>query len=154
YHQLGFPDATLKSSWHESSTPHRASIAYVIDEGDRKFVREVITTGLHITRRSLVEKNMSLRAGDPLSPIRQMNAQKRFGDLGIFAHVDTAIENQDGETDHKYVLYNFEESNRYTLAIGFGAQLGRFGTPSTSTLASAGGSTGFSPSVSLDASRL
>jgi outer membrane protein insertion porin family len=74
--------------------------------------------------------------------------------MGIFARVDTAIENPDGDTDHKIVLYNFEEANRYTMAIGFGAQVARFGTPSTTNLTGAGGSTGFSPQVSLNLSRL
>ena len=63
-------------------------------------------------------------------------------------------QNADGASDHKYVIYNFEEANRYTLGIGVGAQVGRFGTPSSNSLASPGGSTGFSPLVSLDVSRL
>src|SRR5262249_32279643 len=47
-----------------------------------------------------------------------------------------------------------EEANRYSLAIGFGAQLARFGTPSANSVANPGGSTGFSPQVSLNVSRL
>ena len=74
--------------------------------------------------------------------------------MGVFARVDTAIENPEGETDHKYILYNFEEANRYTLALGFGAQIARFGSPSSNSLAAAGGSTGFSPQASMNLSRL
>src|SRR5262249_11613390 len=93
-------------------------------------------------------------AGDPLSPPEQTAAQRSFYDMGVFARVETAIENPEGQTTRKYVLYNFEEANRYTLALGFGAQVGRFGTPSSSSVAAAGGSTGFSPQVSLNLSRL
>ena len=74
--------------------------------------------------------------------------------MGVFARVDTAIENPEGETDHKYILYNFEEANRYTLALGFGAQIGRFGSPSSTSLSSPGGTTGFSPQASVNFSRL
>src|SRR6185503_17181565 len=89
-----------------------------------------------------------------LSPPEQAAIQRTFYDMGVFARVDTAIANPDGDTNHKYVLYNFEEANRYTLAFGFGAQIGRFGTPSSSSLGSAGGSTGFSPQLSLNLNRL
>jgi outer membrane protein assembly factor BamA len=74
--------------------------------------------------------------------------------MGVFARVDTAIENPEGDTDHKYILYNFEEANRYTLAFGFGAQIARFGSPSSNSLTAPGGSTGFSPQVSMNLSRL
>ena len=40
-----------------------------------------------------------LKNGDPLSPNRQADIQRRFYDLGIFARVDTATENPDGETE-------------------------------------------------------
>jgi outer membrane protein assembly factor BamA len=154
YFRYGFPDATFRSSWTPSSQPNRVKIVYTVVEGNQKFVRDVVITGLHTTRKSLVAKQMTLQAGGPLSPIAQVEIQKRFYDLGVFARVDTAIENPAGDTNHKYLLYNFEEANRYTLGIGFGAQLGRFGTPSTTSVTSAGGSTGFSPAISLDVSRL
>jgi outer membrane protein assembly factor BamA len=114
----------------------------------------VITSGLRTTRQRVVNKQITLQAGNALSPIEQTQIQKRFYDLGIFARVDTAIENPDGETDHKYLLYNFEEANRYNLSLGIGAQVARFGTPSSSTLAAPGGTTGFSPQFSATISRL
>lgn len=154
YFRLGFPEATFRATWVQSTVPNRINVVYTVNEAQRKYVREVVTTGLKSTRRSIIEKNMTLRAGDPLSPIRQVDIQKRFYDLGIFARVDTAIENAEGNTNHKYVLYNFEEANRYTVNMGLGAQLGRFGTPSRTSVASPGGTTGFSPSASVDVSRI
>jgi outer membrane protein insertion porin family len=129
-------------------------VVYTVTEGERQYVRDVITSGLRTTRQRLVDKKITLSSGDPLSPVEQTEIQKRFYDLGVFARVDTAIENPDGETTHKYILYNFEEANRYTVALGFGAQVARFGTPSSTNLSSPAGATGFSPLVSLDVSRL
>lgn len=153
YYSRGFPAADFKAAW-QLVGPQRVSITYDVSEGERQYVREILTTGLKTTRKHLVDKRITLRAGDPLSPIEQSEIQRRFYDMGVFARVDTAIENPEGETDHKYILYNFEEANRYTLAAGFGAQIARFGTPSSSSLASPGGSTGFSPQASLNLSRL
>ena len=154
YYSQGFPSATFTANWQVNGAPHRVNVVYTIKEGDRQYVREVITSGLRITRQSLVNRNVTMHAGDPLSPIQQTEIQKRFYDLGIFARVDTAIENPDGEVQHRYVLYNFEEANRYRISVGVGAQVARFGTPSTTSLSAPAGSTGFSPEVSLDVSRL
>ncbi|HUQ91687.1 MAG TPA: POTRA domain-containing protein [Bryobacteraceae bacterium] len=154
YYSLGFPAATLQTAWEPSALPNRVNVTYTVNEGDRQYVRDIITSGLRTTRQRVVNKHMTLRPGDPLSPIEQVDIQRRFYDLGVFARVDTAIENPDGITSHKYVLYHFEEAHRYTLGLGVGAQLGRFGTPSTTTLSSPAGSTGFSPAFSVDASRL
>jgi outer membrane protein assembly complex protein YaeT len=154
YYSHGFPSAQFQASWQATDTPNHVNVVYKIEEGERQYVRDVITSGLRITKKSLVDKSITLQAGDPLSPIEETEIQKRFYQLGIFARVDTAVQNQDAETDHKYVLYNFDEANRYTFAIGVGAQLARFGTPSTTDLSAPGGSTAFSPQVSLDVSRL
>jgi outer membrane protein insertion porin family len=154
YYSHGYPNADFKAEWHHSDTPNHVNIRYAITEGDRKFVRDVITTGLKTTRQDLVAKRITLTPGEPLSPLEQSAIQRSFYDMGVFARVDTAIENPDGETDHKYVLYNFEEANRYTLALGFGAQIARFGSPSSNSLSAPGGSTGFSPQASMNLSRL
>jgi len=154
YYSHGFPAASFNANWQPSTAPHHVNVVYRVAEGDRQFVRNVLTSGLRTTRPSLVNKLITLKAADPLSPIEQTSIQKRFYDLGIFARVDTAIENPDGQTDHKNVLYHFEEANRYTISLGVGAQVARFGTPNTADLSAPGGTTGFSPEFSLTASRL
>ncbi|HEY4089183.1 MAG TPA: BamA/TamA family outer membrane protein [Bryobacteraceae bacterium] len=154
YYSHGYPTATFRAQWRESDTPHHVEITYSILEGAPQFVRGILTHGLTTTRPGLVEKAITARPGDPLSPVEQTETQKRLYDLGIFARVDTAIENPDGEAQHKYVLYDFEEANRYTVSAGIGAQVARFGKPSTQSLGSPAGSTGFSPEASFSVSRI
>jgi outer membrane protein insertion porin family len=153
YYEQGFPDATFKVTWTPSGSPQHVNVTYTVTEGVRKYVRRIITSGLTTTRQSLVDNQLTLKPGDPLSPVEQTEIQKRLYDLGVFARVDTAIQNPDGETDYKYVLYNFEEANRYSFGVGLGAQVGRFGTPNSNDLSSPGGAIGFSPLVSLDVTR-
>ena len=154
YYEQGFPDAQFKAAWALSGAPHHVDVTYTLTEGERRYVRRVITSGLTTTRQSLVDKNITLKPGDPLSLVEETEIQKRLYDLGIFARVDSAIQNPDGDSDHQYVLYNFEEANRYLLGVGIGAQVGRFGAPNSTNLPSPGGATGFSPEVSLELSRL
>jgi outer membrane protein assembly complex protein YaeT len=154
YYSRGFPNASFNASWQPAGTPDHVNVVYTVVEGEHQYVREVLTSGLRTTRPNVVSRRITMQPGDPLSPIEQTDIQKRFYDLGIFSRVDTAIENPDGDTEHKYIAYHFDEANRYTFSLGVGAQVARFGTPSTTSLSSPGGSTGFSPEVSLTASRL
>jgi outer membrane protein insertion porin family len=154
YFAHGYPGATVKAASQENAGDRRAKVFYTISEGDQQFVRDVLTTGLRTTRPALVSKGITLKPGDPLSPVEETTIQQRFYDFGIFARVDTAIQNPDGNGTRKYVLYNFDEANRYTLSVGIGAQVARFGQPSSQSLGSPGGSTGFSPQVSVNVNRL
>ena len=82
-----------------------------------------------------------------------IETQRRLYDLGIFSKVDTAIQNPEGETQRKYVLYQMYEAHRYSLTGGFGGQFARIGGCSNCLEAPAG-QAGFAPRVSLDVSRL
>jgi len=154
YFNHGYPSATFKAEWKPAAEVNHVNVRYTITEGEPQFVRDVFMTGLKHTRMSLVEKRITLDSGDPLSTVEQTAIQRSFYDMGVFARVDTAIENPDGDLTYKNVLYNFEEANRYSLALGFGAQIARIGSPSSTSLSAPAGSTGFSPQVSMNLSRL
>jgi outer membrane protein assembly complex protein YaeT len=149
----GYPQARFEAQVTPADKPAHMAIKYTVDPGERQFVRDVLISGLNATREQIVRSRIqNLQPGDPLAQSSMIESQRRLYDLGIFARVDTAIHNQDGDTDHKFVLYRFEEASRYSLTGGIGAQIGRIGRgePSLDTPA---GSPGFSPRVSLGISR-
>jgi outer membrane protein assembly complex protein YaeT len=152
YFDKGFANATFEWSYQPSADPHRLDLHYVIHEGQQQFVRQVLTNQLAHTRQSLVNRNLTLNPGDPLSPTEITETQRRLYDLGVFARVDAAIQDPDGDTDDKYVLYQMEEARRYSIAIGGGAQLGRIGG-CNDCLDAPAGATGFAPRVSFDITR-
>ena len=129
YYENGFPSATFKATWAPSGTPQHVNVTYTVAEGNRQYVQRVITSGITSTRPSLLEKNITLHPGDPLSPRGGDRDSKRTcADLGILPReLDTTIQDPDGDTGHKYVIYNIEEASRYSLGIGFGLQAGRYG---------------------------
>jgi outer membrane protein assembly complex protein YaeT len=153
YSYRGYSSADVQGGF-QIVAPLRVKVVYTVRPGMQQFVRDVLITGLSQTKMRLVEKRIVVHEGQPLSAIAQRNSQKFLYDMGIFARVDTAIENPEGGTSRKTVLYAIEEANRYTVSLGLGAQVGRFGKPSNSDLSSAAGSTGFSPLLSLNVSRL
>jgi len=152
YFRKGFANATFEWSSQPAAQPNRVALRYVIREGRPEFVRDVLVSGLDATRSSLVERHLKLKAGDPLSPTAITDAQRRLYDLGLFEKVDTAIQNPDGDTPGKYVLYEVQEARRYSMAVGAGAEIARIGGCQTCLEAPAG-ATGFAPRVSFSVSR-
>jgi outer membrane protein insertion porin family len=155
YGEHGFENATFEWDANPGVLPHTVNLRFVINEGEQRFVRQIVTSGLRTTRPGLVDKQLTLNPGDPLSPAAMADTQRRLYDLGIFAQVDMAIQNTDGEESRKYVLYDLEEARRYSVTAGFGAEFARIGGSNAITdLSDPGGAPGVSPRVSLDATRL
>ncbi len=152
YFERGFPNATFEWSAHPAAEPNRMDLRFVVNEGRQQFVRQVLITGLKSTSRSLVARNIMLNPGDPLSPQRMTETQRRLYDLGVFARVDTAIQNPDGETERKFVLYDMEEARKYSITTGFGAEVAKIGGCRT-CLESPAGEAGFAPRFSFNVAR-
>jgi outer membrane protein assembly complex protein YaeT len=152
YFENGFPNATFTWSSQPAVQPHRMDLKFVIVEGEQQFVRQVLISGLGATRPPLVQRDLKLKPGDPLSPTAITDTQRRLYDLGVFEKVDSAVQDPDGDTPSKYVLYNMTEAHRYSMAVGVGAELARIGGCQTCLDAPAG-QTGFSPRLSFDITR-
>ena len=93
---------------------------FIVHPGLRAVVRRVIVNGLNTTNPELVNQRIDVHEGDPLSQVRISDAQRRLYDLGIFAKVQTAIQNPEGQEESKYVLYQLEEARRYSINVGLG----------------------------------
>jgi outer membrane protein insertion porin family len=153
YYNRGYPEATFQWWAIPSGAPNHVNLKYQIHEGERRYVRDIIITGLRRTRPELVQNHMQLKKGDPLALSAMTAAQKSLYDTGIFAKVEAAMQNPSGNTTRKYVLYDIVEAARYLVNVGVGAEIARIGATTTNVSAPVGG-TGFSPRVSLDVTRI
>jgi outer membrane protein assembly complex protein YaeT len=149
----GYPSASLDWSQTPAAEPHRMNVTFTISPGERRYVRDVVINGLRHTNPDLVSERIDFGPGDPLSQAEIADAQRRLYDLGVFAKVQTAIQNPDGQEAAKRVLYDIEEARRWSTNVGFGAELGRIGGSLYSFDAPAGAA-GFAPRVSGGVSRL
>ncbi len=153
YYENGFPKANFKWTATPSGTPTQVDLHYVLEEGSQEFVRRVVVSGLHTSKQKFVDKHLKIQPDAPLSPVEIANTQRGLYDLGVFAKINTAVQDFDGDIDRKFVLFDFEEAARYTVNVGVGAEIARLGGTSTE-IATPVGNTGFGPRVSLDVSRL
>ena len=112
----------------------------------------MIVSGLNFTRPFVVQREIQVKPGDPLSQLGMLDSQRRLYDLGIFSQVDTAVQNPEGEETYKNALVDVQEAKRYTFNYGFGFefQTGQPTVGGTKPL----GETGVSPRISFGVTRL
>jgi outer membrane protein insertion porin family len=153
YYDHGFAQATFSYRATPGTDPATIDLTYHINEGPQEFVRKVLISGLNRTEPSLVTRKIKVRAGEPISMTEINDDARRLNNLGVFANVNTALQDPDGTNLYKYVLYDFDEAARYTFNVGFGLEVGQFGQ-TTNNLSEAGGAKGIAPIVSFDVSRI
>jgi outer membrane protein assembly complex protein YaeT len=154
YYNNGYLNATFDYSVVPSATKaHEVDLVYTLHPGQQYFVRNVLVTGMQTTRPDLVNSRIELKSGQPLSLLAESDTQRRLYELGIFARVNTAIQNPDGQEDAKNVLFDLDEARHYSLNVGVGAQIARIGGGVT-TLDNPAGTTGFAPRLALGISRI
>jgi outer membrane protein insertion porin family len=145
YFNQGFPNATFEASANPvPNQANRMDVTFTIHEGEQIFVDQVFVSGLHFTRPFVVQRELQVKSGSPLSQNDMLKTEQRLYDLGIFSQVETAVQNPDGVEPQKNVLVDAREAKRYTLAYGGGFEF------QTGTL----GASGVSPLISLQVTRL
>jgi outer membrane protein assembly complex protein YaeT len=152
YQSEGYPDVLFEYSTAEAG-PAQVAVTYKITPGAPRFVRDVLIYGMRRTRQRLVSPNILLQPGDPLSWTRMGTMQRRLYNLGVFDKVDMAVQNEQGDTENKYVLYQVTEGHLYNMAIGLGLEIAQFGG-SRNSLNNPAGATGVSPRAAFELSRL
>src|SRR5439155_268498 len=145
YFNRGFSNATLEIAT-SFPVPDRVDVTYTIHEGEKFSVDQVLVSGLDHTRDYVVDRELQIKSGDPLSQKGLLDTQSKLYDLGIFSQVDTAVQNPEGTDPQKHVLVQVREANRYTFTYGIGFEF-QTGQP-------AGAAAGVSPRVGFDVTRL
>ncbi len=152
YFNHGFPNAILDITTNPSpGAPNREDVTYTIQEGEQFAVNRVLVAGLDHTRDYVVEREVKVVAGQPLSQQDLLDTQTKLYDLGIFSQVDTAVQNPNGTDPEKNVLVQVQEAKRYTFTYGAGLE---FETGLPAGEKAPDGATGVSPRVGLDITRL
>jgi outer membrane protein insertion porin family len=154
YFNHGFPQATFEAVANPiPDQADRMDVTFTIQEGEQVFVNRVLVSGLDHTKRYVVNRELQVASGDPLSQIDMLQSQQRLYDLGIFSQVDTAVQNPNGTESQKDVLIDAQEAKRYTFLYGIGLEF-QTGQPTAIGTNQAKGETGVSPRVSLNITRL
>jgi outer membrane protein assembly complex protein YaeT len=152
YYNRGFPDVQFEmSAAPVKGEPNWMDVTYKISEGQRVNVSQLIVTGMENTRPYVVNRQIRIREGDPLSQAAMIDSQRRLYNLGIFNQVDMAVQNPEGVEPQKNVLFNLAEAPRWTFRYGGGIE---FATGNTPAINNPQGQAGVSPNAVLEITRL
>jgi outer membrane protein insertion porin family len=152
YFDNGYPNAALDITTKPSTAgPNLEDVTFNLHEGEAFTVNRVMLAGTEHTRDYIVEREIQVKQGQPLSQEDLLDTQTRLYNLGIFSQVDTAVQNPHGDDPEKNVLVQVEEAKRYTFTYGVGLEF-ETGLPAGSSAPT--GSTGVSPRVEFDVTRL
>lgn len=147
YFDNGYPDANFEAT-AKPAPGNRVDVVFQIHEGERVYIDQVLISGREYTRPYVINRELQVHPGDPLSQTSMLETQQKLYDTGIFSQVDTAIQNPEGAEPRKNVLVQLRESKRYTFNYGGGFE---FQTGQPATNAPFGP---VSPLVSFDVTRL
>ena len=153
YYSLGFPNATFAYTTAPAGTEATVDLTYYITEGRREYIRNILLSGLLRTHRSIVDRKIDVKPNEPISIEKISSDTQNLSQVGVFATINSAVQDADGTSQYKDVLFDFHEAARYSYQIGVGAAVAQFGS-TTTNLQQSGGSTGFSPRFSFNVNRL
>jgi outer membrane protein assembly complex protein YaeT len=132
YLNAGYESATVEARPELSRDRTRVDIVYAVREGPRILIDHVIIVGPRQTNASIVEKEVRLKPGDPLSREVVLDSQRRLQQLGLYRSVIIS-ELRQGEENRRDLLVSVEEGPSTTLAYGGGFELARRVEPSDVT---------------------
>ena len=147
----------------------RTDVTLNVTPGQPVAIEQVLRSGLHHTRPSVVDSQTLVHPRDPLNQTALLQTQRNLYGLALFNEVNAAVQNPLGDTPQKNVLLQLTEAKRWDVTYGFGfeAQTGRptrgkisqasciqLQLPPDQCDASQNGKTGVSPRVSLDVTRI
>jgi outer membrane protein insertion porin family len=153
YFNRGFLEVQMETTAkYSDASESTMDVAYEIHEGPQNFVRQVVVSGVEHTRPKVVQRELVIHEGAPLSQEKILLSQRNLYDLGVFNEIRTAIQNPEGDAVRKNVLFQIKEARRWTIDYGGGIEI------ATGLNLSQGGSpqgeTGVSPRVIFNLTRI
>jgi outer membrane protein insertion porin family len=124
YADLGFQSATVDSNPGLSADGTRADVVFTVHEGPRLFVDHVLIVGNERTRTETIERELQIKAGDPLGLAALTESQRRLAALGLFARTRITLLGHGDETTRD-ILITVEEAPATTASYGGGLEAGR-----------------------------
>jgi len=124
YLNEGYENATIDVRPEPNRDRTSVDVKYSIREGPQVLVDHVLIAGPQRTDPSIVEKQLRLRGGDPLSRDAVLETQRRLQSLGLYRSVSIS-ELRHGEENRRDLLVSVEEGPSRSIAWGGGFELAR-----------------------------
>ncbi|HVZ19472.1 MAG TPA: POTRA domain-containing protein [Vicinamibacterales bacterium] len=124
YLNAGYENATVDARPELNSERTEATITYAVREGSQMLVDHVLISGVEHTDQSIIEKQLKIHSGDPLSLDAVRDSQRRLQALGLYRNV-TITELGRGGGNRRDLLVSVEEGPSTSIAYGGGFEFAR-----------------------------
>ena len=121
YQDLGYQNVTVDPRMEFADNGTRVDVTFVVQEGPQVFVDRVLIVGNVRTSPDIVERELQVKAGVPLSASAVSESQRRLTSLGLFRRVQISELRHGAETTRD-LLVTVEESPATTIDYGLGAE--------------------------------
>ena len=123
YRNRGYESVVVEPRVALADGDTRANVLLTITEGPQVIVDHVIIVGNRRTSTSTIERELTLRSGQPLGYAARIESQQRLSGLGLFRRVNITELTHEGES-RRDVLVQVEEAPPTSIAYGGGLEGG------------------------------
>jgi outer membrane protein assembly complex protein YaeT len=121
YLDLGYRDAVVDPQVALIDENARANVRFAVSEGPQVMVDHIIILGNDRTETSTIERELTLRTGQPLGYSALLESQRRLSALGLFRRI-RVTERAHGSEPRRDVIVEVEEAPPTTLGYGAGIE--------------------------------
>ncbi len=144
----GYAHASVNWQAAPSNIAHQVDLKFQIDTGTQQRIQSIVVLGDNHVRPGLVNRELRIHQGEPLSQNAVLDSQRSLYDLGIFNQVQITPQEQPATLPDQTILVGLEEARRWNLGYGGGFEVQRLGSNTPQ------GVYDFSPRGSLSLTRL
>jgi outer membrane protein insertion porin family len=124
YRNQGFQSVSVISQLAFASEQQQVAITWTIREGEQLTIDRVLISGNNRISTELIERELTVRRGAPLSEDAMIESQRRLAELGLFRRVRITELPRSGSSTRD-VLVDVEEADTTTVDYGGGIEVGR-----------------------------
>jgi len=123
YRNRGYESVVVEPRVMLADGDTRANVLFAITEGPQVIVDHVIIVGNRRTSTSTIQRELTLRSGEPLGYSARIESQQKLSALGLFRRVNITELTHESES-RRDVLVQVEEAPPTSLSYGAGLEGG------------------------------
>jgi outer membrane protein assembly complex protein YaeT len=118
------------ASWRTTPAQiaHQVDLEFQITPGAQDHIQHIVILGNEHVRPGLVNRELLIHDGEPISQSAVLESQRRLYDLGIFNQVQVTPQEEPASDTEKTLLVGMEESRRWILGYGGGFDIQKLGS--------------------------
>jgi outer membrane protein assembly factor BamA len=124
YLTLGYLNAGFHSTAKAiAGDPNHVNVVYEISEGPQVKTATIITDGRQHTQQSIINKQLRIKSGDPLSQNSLFSSEGHLYNLGVFDWAEVSPKRPITDQNDEDVVVKVHEGKRNSIVYGFGFQV-------------------------------